>query len=213
MNNNKRQVEERGAGLTPSSSVTGSNKQLVSDREAMEAGNGQGFMVAISTAATPDQITEQWTVGDGTDWHIAPKLRVRVCSSVEKHAAEQRAEQVQAQALEQAQQSRQLVFEGLATDQKYLMGVYQLMEGKVVNGRAVWQKQGGTQELFLYNANNSMWHVSKREQMEKGDNSGFMCLATAALTPDQARPSEMCGVDDGSKFVEVAEARFVISHD
>ena len=122
-------------------------------------------------------------------------------------------EQEQAQALEQAQQSRQLVFEGLATDQNYLMGVYQLMEGKVVNGRAVWQKQGGTTELFLYYAHNRKWYVGKRERMEKGKRQGYMSLATAALTPDQARPSEMCQVSDGRKFVEAAEARFVISHD
>ena len=180
----------------------------------MEAGNGGCFMFTSSTAATLEQITEQWTVGDRTGWHDAPKLRVRVCSSVEKHAAEQRAEQEQAQALEQAQQSRQLVVEGLANDRYHLMGVYQLMEGKVVNGRAVWQKQGGTQELFLYNANNSMWHVSKREQMEKGEATGFMFLATAALTPDQARPPEVCKLDDGrGQFVEAAEARFVTSHD
>jgi phage terminase Nu1 subunit (DNA packaging protein) len=191
-----------------------SNKQwIVSDREGMEAGNGDCYVFTNSTAATADQITEQWTVGDGTGWEDAPKMRVRVCSSVEKHAAEQRAEQEQAQALEQAQQSRQLVVEGLANDRYHLMGVYQLMEGKVVNGRAVWQKQGGTTELFLYRAHHSMWLVSTGEQMEKGKNNGYMSLATAALTPDQARPSEMCKVHDGRKFVEVASARFVISHD
>jgi hypothetical protein len=190
-----------------------SKKQwMVSDREGMEARDGKGFMVTNSTATTPDQTTEQWRVYDGTGWHDAPKLRVRVCSSVEKHAAEQRVEQEQAQALEQAQQSRQLVFEGLANDRDHLMGVYQLMDGKVVNGRAVWQKQGGTKERFLYGANNSKWCVSEREQMEKGKNNGFMFLTTAALTPDQARPSEVCEVSNGRKFVE-AEARFVIRHD
>jgi hypothetical protein len=196
------------------------NLWMVASREHMEAGNGKRYMYANSTAATPDQITEQWRVYDGTRWHDAPKLRVRVCGSVEKHAAEQRAEQEQAQALEQSQQSRQLVFEGLANDRNHLMGVYQLMEGKVVNGRAVWQKQGGTkcaqyrnEEWFLYNAGNSKWLVSNMEDMEKGKAAGLMFLTSAALTPDQARPSEMCKVDDGRKFVEVAEARFVISHD
>jgi phage terminase Nu1 subunit (DNA packaging protein) len=186
---------------------------IVSDRENMDAGNGKGFMSAISTAATSDQITEQWRVSDSTGRQDAPKLRVRVCSSVEKHAAEQRAEQEQAQALEQAQQSRQLVFEGLANGGNHLMGVYQLMEGKVVNGRAVWQKQGGTKESFLYRSHNSSWLISKREHMEKGEDKGYMFLDTAALTPDQARPSEMCKVSDGRKFVEAAEARFVISRD
>jgi phage terminase Nu1 subunit (DNA packaging protein) len=191
-----------------------SNKAwMVSDRVSIEAGKGGCRMYTKSTATTPDQITEQWMVGDSTGWQDAPKLRVRVCSSVEKHAAEQRAEQEQAQALEQAQQSRRLVFEGLANDRNHLMGVYQLMGGEVVNGRAVWQKQGGTKELFLYRAHNNRWLVGDMENMEKGEAFGVMFLATAALTPDQARSSEMCQVYDGRKFVEAAEARFVISHD
>jgi hypothetical protein len=72
----------------------------------MEAGNALGSMCVNSTAATPDQINEQWLVSDNTAWVNAPKVRVRVCSSVEKHAAEQRVEQEQRQALEQAQQYR-----------------------------------------------------------------------------------------------------------
>jgi hypothetical protein len=56
---------------------------------------------------------EQWRVSDGTAWHNALKLRVWVCRSVEKHAAEQRVEQVQKQALKRANQSRRLVVEGL----------------------------------------------------------------------------------------------------
>jgi hypothetical protein len=187
---------------------------MVSGRPAMEAGNGKGFMVTISISTTPDQITEQWWVLGGTGLQDAPKLRVRVCSSVEKHAAEQRAEQEQAQALEQAQQSRQLVFQGLANDRNPLMGVYKLMEGKVVNGRAVWQKQGGTTELFLYcSSKKKEWCVSNREQMETGNTEGYMFLSTAALTPDQARPSEMWKAYDGRKYVEAAEARFVLSQD
>jgi hypothetical protein len=186
---------------------------VLTSREHMEAGNGKGYMATISTATTPDQITEQWRVSDSTGWQDAPKLRVRLCSSVEKHAAEQRAEQEQAQALEQAQQSRQLVFEGVANDRNHLMGAYKLMEGKVVNGRAVWQQQGGTIAFFLCRAKNSRWLVGTGENMEKGESNGFMFLNTAALTPDQARPSEMCQVYDGRTFVEAAEARFVTSHD
>jgi hypothetical protein len=98
------------------------------------------------------------------------------------------------------------------------MGVYKLMEGKVMNMRAVWQKQGGlrrrhSKELFLYCSNKSEWCVSTRENMEEGKNNGIMFLDTAVLTPDQARPTEMCQVSDGRQFVEAAEARFVTSHD
>jgi hypothetical protein len=172
-------------------------------------------MFVTSSATTPDQITEKWRVCDSRSClQDAPNVRVRACSSVEKHAAEQHVEQEQARALEQAQRSRQLVFEGLATDQNYLMGVYQLMEGKVVNGRAVWQLvQGGTQELFLYCADNRIWCVSQREHMERGENRGRMLLDAAALTPDRARPSDVCKVIVGRRFEEAAEARFVASHD
>jgi hypothetical protein len=86
---------------------------MVSSRESMEAGNWGSRMVTNSTAATPDQITAQWRVGDGTGSSmVAPEPRVRVCSSVEKHAAVERVEQAQVQALALAQQSRQLVVEG-----------------------------------------------------------------------------------------------------
>jgi hypothetical protein len=85
-----------------------SNKAwMVSSREHMEADDGMNVMMVKSTATTPDQITEQWQVSGGRAWVKAPKLRVRVCSSVEKHAAEQRVEQEQAQAMAQAQQARQ----------------------------------------------------------------------------------------------------------
>jgi hypothetical protein len=68
-------------------------KWMVSSRDKMEADNGDCFICVNITAATSDQITEQWQVYDCTAWVNAPKLRVWVCSSVEKHAAEQRVEQ------------------------------------------------------------------------------------------------------------------------
>jgi hypothetical protein len=44
----------------------------------MEAGNGKDEVNVKSSATTPDQITEQWRVHDGTTWVIAPKVRVQV---------------------------------------------------------------------------------------------------------------------------------------
>jgi hypothetical protein len=60
---------------------------MVSDREGMEAGDGDGpmgvasCMLADSTAATPDQITGQWTVGDGTGWQGASAMGVPGCAA------------------------------------------------------------------------------------------------------------------------------------
>jgi hypothetical protein len=181
-----------------------SRKQwLVSCQDDMEADDGNCFMDVQSTATTPDQITEQWKVSNnGTAFVNAPNLRVRVCSSVEKHAAEQRVEQEQVQALKQAQQLQRLVVEGLANDRNQLMGAYELMEGKVVNRRAVWQKQGGGEERFLYYSGDSTWCLSVREDMETGMpaffyDSCFYSTHSRSNTPLQ----EVWLVDDTTQWV------------
>jgi hypothetical protein len=187
--------------------VSSSGWWVVSDRENMEAGNGNCLMYSNSTASTPDQITEKWQVHDGTAWVNAPNLRVRVCSSVEKHAAEQRVEQEQEQALEQAQQSRRLVVEGLVFGRNSTR-VYELMEGKVVNRRAVWQKQDGEREKFLYYTSDKTWNFSSnRKTMERGGREGFANVHSAALTPDQALPSEVWEVKDGTQGVAIPAMR------
>jgi hypothetical protein len=182
---------------------------MATSRENMEAGNGSCLMDVKSTAATPDQIIEQWEVFGGTAWHKAPKLRVRVCRSVEKYAAEQRVEEEQVQALDQACRSRMLVVEGLEDDIACLMGVYELMVEKVVNRRAVWQKQDGGQgqKRFLYYSSSNRWYFSNREEMEIGSSAGFMNLISAALTPDQSCPSEVWTVDDGTDWVASPEVQ------
>jgi hypothetical protein len=174
---------------------------LVSSKNEMEADDGKCVIAVYSTAATPDQITEQWKIANSTAWVDAPKLRVRVCSSVEKHAAEQRVEQEQVQAFKQAHDSCRLMVEGLANDQDQLMGAYELMEGKVVSGRAVWRKQGGGEERFLYCSSDINWFFSDREDMETSMPTGFMKLVSAALTPDQNRASEFWEVHDGTQWV------------
>jgi hypothetical protein len=136
---------------------------VVSNQDAMEEGDGAGRMFVDSTAATPDQVTEEWEVDDGTAWVAAPKLRVRVCSSAEKQAAVQRMKQEQKQALAQAQQVHTLVVEGIADDQNGMMGEYKLMEGKVVNGRPVWKKDGLPWTLCLYYATSNKWIISIRQ--------------------------------------------------
>jgi hypothetical protein len=79
------------------------------------------------------------------------------------------------------------------------------MEGKVVNRRAVWQKQGGQRERFLYYySSDNTWAVSTRENMEAGSISCAMTLATTALTPDQTRPSDVWRVADAAAPGNVA---------
>jgi hypothetical protein len=56
----------------------GSDKSwAIGTREDMEAGEGAGGMYVVSSALTPDQVTETWKVYAGTAWVDAPKLRAR----------------------------------------------------------------------------------------------------------------------------------------
>jgi hypothetical protein len=56
------------------------------------------------------------------------------------------------------------------------------MEGKVASRRAVWQKQGGDEEMFLYCSSSKHWMSSSRKNMEAGSFAGFMVLFSTALT-------------------------------
>jgi hypothetical protein len=106
------------------------------------------------------------------------------------------------QALAQAQSSRKLVVTGLVNDRYQIMGEYELMEGEVVNGRAVWQKQGGDQERLLYAAGTELggWVVSTKEHMHASSHIYFMKLPSAAFTPDRKLSSEVWEVLDGRQF-------------
>jgi hypothetical protein len=84
------------------------------------------------------------------------------------------------------------------------MGMYELVEGKEVNGRGVWQMAGG-QEVFMYYASTNQWGVSKREYMEAGKAAGWMSVASTALTPDQV--TETWRVWDGKSYVDSPKVR------
>ena len=84
------------------------------------------------------------------------------------------------------------------------MGVYELVEGKEVNGRGVWQMAGG-QEYFMYYSSDKEWYISHREAMEAGENAGWMGVASTALTPDQV--TETWKVGDGTAFVDAPKVR------
>ena len=76
------------------------------------------------------------------------------------------------------------------------MGLYELIEGKVVNGRGVWQYRGTSTmntsmssprrcQRFLYYVSTRKWRLSDREDMEEGKARGYLRVASSALTPDQ----------------------------
>jgi hypothetical protein len=84
------------------------------------------------------------------------------------------------------------------------MGVYELMEGKEVNGRGVWQMAGG-QEDFMYYSSNKKWYINARASMEAGKDAGWMSVASSALTPNQI--TETWQVSDGKAWVDAPKVR------
>jgi hypothetical protein len=72
------------------------------------------------------------------------------------------------------------------------MGMYELMEGKEVNGRGVWRMAGGKKWFMYYGSKPGAfygsikeWVISDRADMEAGNYGGWMYVASTALTPDQ----------------------------
>ena len=112
-----------------------------------------------------------------------------------------------------ARASAQLVVEGQEEGevQHGMMGRYELMEGKVVNGRGVWQRKKGKEgqkEMYLYYASTQEWFIGTKATMEAGEATGYVrSAATAsALTPDQAAAGKWQAVDRG-KFTKAPKVR------
>jgi hypothetical protein len=82
--------------------------------------------------------------------------------------------------------------------------MYELMEGKEVNGRGVWQAAGG-QEHFMYYDSNKQWMITGRGDMEAGKARGWMLVASAALTPDQV--TETWRVNPVDTWVDAPKVR------
>jgi hypothetical protein len=80
------------------------------------------------------------------------------------------------------------------------MGMYELMEGKEVNGRGVWQMVG-RRELFMYYSSNKAWFIGNRASMKAGEAGGVMYVASSALTPDQV--TETWQVGDGTAWAHI----------
>jgi hypothetical protein len=179
----------------------GSTKQWIigTDRANMEAGKAAGWMKVDSTALTPDQITETWRglpplpsplpsdyTGGARAFVDVPKVKARVYSTEEKRAVVERLQQERQQAMLAAMGARDIRVEGQEQGdlEDWLMGVYELVDGKEVNGRGVWQMAGG-EELFMYYSNDKQWFIGDREEMEAGEDGGLIRVASTALTPYQ----------------------------
>jgi hypothetical protein len=111
----------------------------------------------------------------------------------EKHwreeAEEERCAEATKQAMVLARAARSIMLEGGLEGSPHhdKMGVYELVEGREVNGRAVWKAVGvgGQEEAFLYyNCTTCCaWLISDREDMEARRNRAWLANSSDALTP------------------------------
>jgi hypothetical protein len=183
---------------------------LIDDKENMEAGKGVGWVhsAAAATARSPDKAPAgKWGVWDGKSWPKAPKVGARAVEAEEWAAMapreEESAKQERERALAAARASAQLVVEGQEEGERQhsKMGRYELMEGKIVNGRGVWQRKEGKEgqkEQYLFYGSDQRWFISHKEEMEAGKSSGWVSVAGAtAWSPDKAAAGEW-EVSDGT---------------
>jgi hypothetical protein len=99
----------------------------------------------------------------------------------------------------QAKQAGRIKLEGQEEGdlQQNTMGVYELVEGKEVNGRGVWKCAGYVRTTFMYYASSDKWwFISDREDMEAGEAAGWLYVNSTALTPDKI--TEGWQVTDGT---------------
>ena len=106
---------------------------------------------------------------------------------------EEKARQEQERAMAAAQAAPRLVVEGQEEGevQYARMGRYELVEGKVVGGRAVWEQRkggggGGAGAAYLYyRSSKSNWNIGSKSEME-GASLGDLKWVDGgqALTPD-----------------------------
>jgi hypothetical protein len=89
--------------------------------------------------------------------------------------------------------------------QHCMMGVYVLMEGQLVGGRCVWQREGAGLEAYIYYAARGGWWVvgGCKADMESGASAGRIRVISDAMTPDAA--AEQWGVADGTAWLDAPQ--------
>jgi hypothetical protein len=139
-------------------------------------------------AAGPDRVQPgTWQVMEAEGWEVKPALRVTSTAvQTEENKVVEAAKSV----------AGSIVVKGHLPDEVdkchlSLMGVYEVMEGRVVNGRAVWQqKHGGYGYMFIGTRtlmirdtvtvpHARFWWIGSKEQMERGEGGGIMAVRAA----------------------------------
>jgi ribosomal protein S18 acetylase RimI-like enzyme len=136
-----------------------------------------GAIAVESTAATPDLIAEVWRQYDVStgEWLCDPDVRINnECSNSTGGSSFLPSEDTtvadegscgleggeQVTVLARVAEVRRLTLRGLNDDRQDVMGVYELVEGEVMNGKAVWQHQSWDEQgHFLYYSSAGEWCV------------------------------------------------------
>jgi ribosomal protein S19 len=134
---------------------------------------------------TPDDITETWTVYDGSKW-------------VEVEAAVVGREEFEAEVRNEAETLGNMVLQAEGCEHNTTcLGVFELQEA-MVQGRPTYKQPGSDKKLY-YNSN-SNWMVGT----DTSKTAGWWSVKSTAMTPDEI--TETWTVYSGSKWVEVDEA-------
>jgi hypothetical protein len=107
-----------------------------------------------------------------------------------------KAQHAEQEAVTKAQEARIIGLAGQEAGdlQHCMMGAYVLMEGKLVGGRCVWQREGAGLEAYIYYAETrEQWYVCTKAEMESGEVFGVVCVTPGVtsngklpMTPDAA---------------------------
>jgi hypothetical protein len=197
------------------------NWVITKERRNMEEALHKGMMFAMAGNSACPTTSTDWKVHHrGTSrWTSDETMQVRACEAGEKQSEQQRVAREESNALKQSLERPVIVVSGLQEDIHHVMGRYLLVRGMVFNRRAVWTRngdQGRYYDRYLYRDAVGQWVVNKRASMEAGHASGWLDMASMALTPDQHLRGEhwrICKFEEGRHvgFCEMPEIRVAVA--
>jgi hypothetical protein len=135
------------------------------------------------------------------------KTKVKIAVEEEQEEGAQ-TEGVDERAATQTKGARQILLEGLGeNDHQYsLMGAYEIVEGKQVNGRGVWQAVEGADQ-FIYFGGTNKWWVGQKEDVDEQKGAGWLMVASIAVTPDDITEPWKAWDDDDDTWGDASKVQ------
>ena len=98
-----------------------------------------------------------------------------------------------------------LQLEGTLEHQSAVLGRYRLVEGKLVNGRCAWSKEGGADQWIAFDGDS--WNVQSESKL--GQKTGFADLLCASASPDRSTVTWRVSAGAGKGWVQAAGLRCI----